>query len=50
MNQSGVAIVKAFRAVNGEEWGQLCIVHDDMELPVGSVKVQKMGKGRYVLK
>jgi peptidyl-tRNA hydrolase len=56
MNESGKGVRKAWeqflRGLGGEEGGRavLCVVHDELELPLGKVKV-KAGRGsaRYVL-
>lgn len=48
MNESGRAIAKAYRKIGGENWGRLCIVHDDLELPVGTTKLRTMGMGKYI--
>jgi len=46
MNLSGKAVSKAYRKVGGEDWGALCVVHDDLELPVGATKFGESGMGR----
>ena len=46
MNQSGRPVAKAYQKLGGEDWGQLCVVYDDLELPVGVAKVCTHGMGK----
>ena len=46
MNLSGKSIVKAYKKAGGENWGRLCVVHDELELPFGTVKIRERGMGR----
>jgi len=46
MNKSGKAVAKAYKNLGGVDWGRLLVIHDDLELPVGKVKLRTMGMGR----
>jgi peptidyl-tRNA hydrolase len=46
MNLSGRAVSKAYSKVGAEKWGQLCVIYDDLELPVGQVKLREVGMGK----
>jgi peptidyl-tRNA hydrolase len=48
MNESGKAVLSAYRKVGGPAWGKLCVVHDDLEVPLGGFKVRRRGMGRYL--
>jgi len=47
MNDSGRAVGKAYRKLGGESWGQVCVVHDELELPVGTAKLRTMGTAKF---
>jgi peptidyl-tRNA hydrolase len=46
MNQSGRPVAKAYQRVGGKDWGQLCVIYDDLELPVGVAKLRTEGMGK----
>jgi peptidyl-tRNA hydrolase len=46
MNKSGKAVANAYKNLGGVDWGRLLVIHDDLELPVGKVKLRTMGMGR----
>lgn len=47
MNDSGTAVLKAFKDFKRKEPdGVLCVVHDEMESTLGTIKVRKTGKGK----
>ena len=48
MNYSGRSVSKAYNKVGGEAWGKLCVIYDDLELPVGKTKLRTKGLGKYV--
>jgi peptidyl-tRNA hydrolase len=45
MNLSGRAVSKAYKKLGGPKWGRLCVVHDDLDLPIGTTKFRERGKG-----
>jgi Peptidyl-tRNA hydrolase len=48
MNSSGKAVSAAFRKMGLRETGRVVVIHDDLELPVGGVKLRKKGgQGKY---
>jgi peptidyl-tRNA hydrolase len=49
MNDSGRAVHKAYRRLGWNTTGQVLVIYDDLELPVGKVKLRTMGMGRYIL-
>jgi peptidyl-tRNA hydrolase len=46
MNRSGRSVSKAYSKVGAESWGALCVIHDELEFPVGEVNFRKMGQAR----
>jgi peptidyl-tRNA hydrolase len=46
MNQSGKAVSKAYKKLGGVNWGRLLVIHDDLEMAVGKVKLRTMGMGK----
>jgi hypothetical protein len=46
MNQVGKVVSKAYTKMGGEDWGKLCVIFDDLELPVGVAKLRTMGMGK----
>ena len=48
MNHSGRAVSPAYIKVGGPKWGKLCVVHDDLETPLGTFKVRQRGMGKYL--
>lgn len=47
MNDSGSAVAKAYRDFKRiEPDGVLCVVHDEMESTLGTIKVRRAGKGK----
>jgi peptidyl-tRNA hydrolase len=45
MNESDGSVSRAYSKVGAERWGPLCAIHDGLELPVGEVRLHKLGKG-----
>jgi PTH1 family peptidyl-tRNA hydrolase len=43
MNSSGKAVSAAYRKMGLREKGRVVVIHDDLELPVGAVKLRKKG-------
>ena len=46
MNGSGASVSKAYKKIGGTEWGRLCVIHDDLELPLGKTKLRTFGLGK----
>lgn len=46
MNESGASVSKAYKKIGGKGWGRLCVVHDDLELPLGKAKLRTFGFGK----
>jgi peptidyl-tRNA hydrolase len=46
MNESGRPVSRAYSKVGAERWGALCVIHDELELPIGQVKLRKLGMGK----
>ena len=49
MNNAGRSVAAAYRKVQLVNTNQVLVIHDDLELPVGKVKLRTMGRGKYVI-
>jgi len=47
MNNAGRSVAAAYRKIRLGNTSRVLVIHDDLELPVGQVKLRTIGRGKY---